>query len=79
MVFSNLLKHSVIVAIDYWLAEWTSPKLNESVSNVTSLAGVGSNSTLSEVCVFWILIFLDIENIKKAILVIEKILFSFFC
>ncbi|XP_064871495.1 LOW QUALITY PROTEIN: ATP-binding cassette sub-family C member 9-like, partial [Oncorhynchus nerka] len=24
MVFSKLLKHSVMVAIDYWLAEWTS-------------------------------------------------------
>ena len=23
MVFSKLLKHSVMVAIDYWLAEWT--------------------------------------------------------
>lgn len=24
MIFSKLLKHSVIVAIDYWLATWTS-------------------------------------------------------
>lgn len=24
MIFSKLLKHSVIVAIDYWLARWTS-------------------------------------------------------
>lgn len=50
MVYSNLLKHSVIVAIDYWLAEWTSPKTNQSVSNGTSLAdSVSSNTTLSEV------------------------------
>ncbi|XP_062839294.1 ATP-binding cassette sub-family C member 9 isoform X6 [Anolis carolinensis] len=25
MIFSKLLKHSVMVAIDYWLAKWTSP------------------------------------------------------
>uniref|UniRef100_A0A7N6ADN7 ATP-binding cassette, sub-family C (CFTR/MRP), member 9 n=1 Tax=Anabas testudineus TaxID=64144 RepID=A0A7N6ADN7_ANATE len=30
MVSSNLLKHSVIVAIDYWLALWTSSKTNQS-------------------------------------------------
>lgn len=54
MVSSNLLKHSVIVAIDYWLAEWTSPKTNQNVSNETSLTdSVSSNSTVSEVqCVF---------------------------
>uniref|UniRef100_A0A7N5ZQZ0 ATP-binding cassette, sub-family C (CFTR/MRP), member 9 n=1 Tax=Anabas testudineus TaxID=64144 RepID=A0A7N5ZQZ0_ANATE len=33
MVSSNLLKHSVIVAIDYWLALWTSSKTNQSVSS----------------------------------------------
>ncbi|KAE8281226.1 ATP-binding cassette sub-family C member 9 Sulfonylurea receptor 2 [Larimichthys crocea] len=40
MVSSKLLKHSVIVAIDYWLALWTSYKTNQSVgaSNGTSLA-----------------------------------------
>ncbi|XP_070785440.1 ATP-binding cassette sub-family C member 9 isoform X1 [Enoplosus armatus] len=30
MVSSKLLKHSVIVAIDYWLAIWTSSKTNQS-------------------------------------------------
>ncbi|XP_069084641.1 ATP-binding cassette sub-family C member 9 isoform X1 [Pleurodeles waltl] len=30
MIFSKLVKHSVIVAIDYWLADWTS---NENVPN----------------------------------------------
>uniref|UniRef100_A0A670KIV3 ATP binding cassette subfamily C member 9 n=1 Tax=Podarcis muralis TaxID=64176 RepID=A0A670KIV3_PODMU len=28
MIFSKLLKHSVIVAIDYWLAQWTSMTKN---------------------------------------------------
>uniref|UniRef100_A0A3P8USD2 ATP-binding cassette, sub-family C (CFTR/MRP), member 9 n=1 Tax=Cynoglossus semilaevis TaxID=244447 RepID=A0A3P8USD2_CYNSE len=30
MVSCKLLKHSVIVAIDYWLADWTSSKTNQS-------------------------------------------------
>ncbi|XP_034720006.1 ATP-binding cassette sub-family C member 9 [Etheostoma cragini] len=53
MVSSKLLKHSVIVAIDYWLAIWTSSKTNQSAgagpdaSNGTSLVdGIGGNSTL---------------------------------
>ncbi|XP_039647952.1 ATP-binding cassette sub-family C member 9 isoform X1 [Perca fluviatilis] len=53
MVSSKLLKHSVIVAIDYWLAIWTSAKTNQSVGagpdmfNGSSLAdGIGGNSTL---------------------------------
>uniref|UniRef100_A0A8C6Q4Z2 ATP-binding cassette, sub-family C (CFTR/MRP), member 9 n=1 Tax=Nothobranchius furzeri TaxID=105023 RepID=A0A8C6Q4Z2_NOTFU len=33
MVSSNFLKHSVIVAIDYWLALWTSSKTNESLNS----------------------------------------------
>lgn len=51
MVSSKLLKHSVIVAIDYWLAIWTSSKTNQSagggtdLSNGTSLAD-GANTTL---------------------------------
>lgn len=50
MVSSKLLKHSVIVAIDCWLASWTSSK-NQStgadMSNGTSLATViSSNATL---------------------------------
>uniref|UniRef100_A0A673APT6 ATP-binding cassette, sub-family C (CFTR/MRP), member 9 n=1 Tax=Sphaeramia orbicularis TaxID=375764 RepID=A0A673APT6_9TELE len=34
MVSSKLLKHSVIVAIDYWLAVWTSSKTNQSDETV---------------------------------------------
>ncbi|XP_076578085.1 ATP-binding cassette sub-family C member 9 isoform X1 [Chaetodon auriga] len=49
MVSSKLLKHSVIVAIDYWLAVWTSSKTNQSAgtnaSNGTGLAH-GANATL---------------------------------
>lgn len=51
MVSSKLLKHSVIVAIDYWLAMWTSSKTNQSMgagtdpSNVTTPAYSG-NTTL---------------------------------
>ncbi|KAK5849384.1 hypothetical protein PBY51_009030 [Eleginops maclovinus] len=37
MVSSKLLKHSVIVAIDYWLAIWTSSK-----TNATSVAGASA-------------------------------------
>uniref|UniRef100_G1KTN2 Uncharacterized protein n=1 Tax=Anolis carolinensis TaxID=28377 RepID=G1KTN2_ANOCA len=33
MIFSKLLKHSVMVAIDYWLAKWTSPLLSCSAGN----------------------------------------------
>ncbi|KAK1906942.1 ATP-binding cassette sub-family C member 9, partial [Dissostichus eleginoides] len=41
MVSSKLLKHSVIVAIDYWLALWTSSK-----TNATSVSGTNeTNST----------------------------------
>ncbi|KAJ7329252.1 hypothetical protein JRQ81_015426 [Phrynocephalus forsythii] len=31
MVFSKLLKHSVIIAIDYWLAQWTSVGTNQTL------------------------------------------------
>lgn len=41
MVSCKLLKHSVIVAIDYWLADWTSSKTNQSVP------GVGPRSNYS--------------------------------
>ncbi|KAJ4920647.1 hypothetical protein JOQ06_026069, partial [Pogonophryne albipinna] len=37
MVSSKLLKHSVIVAIDYWLAIWTSSK-----TNATSVSGTNA-------------------------------------
>ncbi|KAM7367319.1 hypothetical protein PAMP_015230 [Pampus punctatissimus] len=53
MVSSKLLKHSVIVVIDYWLAIWTSSKTNQSTAegtdmiNRTRLAEViSSNATL---------------------------------
>ncbi|XP_068442146.1 ATP-binding cassette sub-family C member 9 isoform X2 [Clinocottus analis] len=45
MVSSKLLKHSVIVAIDYWLALWTSSKTNQSAA--AGLAdGAFGNATL---------------------------------
>ncbi|XP_058841528.1 ATP-binding cassette sub-family C member 9-like isoform X3 [Acipenser ruthenus] len=40
MIFSKLLKHSVIVAIDYWLATWTSRAQNTSVSANSSANGM---------------------------------------
>ncbi|XP_029317557.1 ATP-binding cassette sub-family C member 9 isoform X1 [Cottoperca gobio] len=47
MVSSKLLKHSVIVAIDYCLAYWTSSKSNAGVFNGTGLAdGNSTNTTL---------------------------------
>ncbi|MGH0184569.1 UNVERIFIED_CONTAM: hypothetical protein FKN15_015159 [Acipenser sinensis] len=45
MIFSKLLKHSVIVAIDYWLATWTSRAQNTSVS-----ANSSANGTLTDTC-----------------------------
>uniref|UniRef100_UPI0037E82AF3 ATP-binding cassette sub-family C member 9 isoform X5 n=1 Tax=Semicossyphus pulcher TaxID=241346 RepID=UPI0037E82AF3 len=42
MVSSKLLKHSVIVAIDYWLARWTSSKINQ---NFTGAGSDASNVT----------------------------------
>uniref|UniRef100_A0A4W3JAY2 ATP-binding cassette, sub-family C (CFTR/MRP), member 9 n=1 Tax=Callorhinchus milii TaxID=7868 RepID=A0A4W3JAY2_CALMI len=32
MIISKLLKHSVMVAIDYWLAKWTPGYINQSIS-----------------------------------------------
>ncbi|XP_062300093.1 ATP-binding cassette sub-family C member 9 isoform X1 [Scomber scombrus] len=61
MVSSKLLKHSVIVAIDYWLARWTSSKTNQSTgagaysSNGTSLAETIGMNTTSYLPVFIIL------------------------
>lgn len=53
MVSSKLLKHSVIVAIDYWLAHWTSSKTN--LSGADTLNGTspayGANSTVSAAAV----------------------------
>ncbi|XP_037616314.1 ATP-binding cassette sub-family C member 9 isoform X2 [Sebastes umbrosus] len=43
MVSSKLLKHSVIVAIDYWLAFWTSSKTKSASSfNTTALPAPGT-------------------------------------
>ncbi|NWH42938.1 ABCC9 protein, partial [Fregata magnificens] len=51
MIFSKLLKHSVIVAIDYWLATWTS------MDNATEIRNVDVKSTYKtyHVAVFSIL------------------------
>ncbi|XP_055368145.1 ATP-binding cassette sub-family C member 9 isoform X2 [Betta splendens] len=46
MVSSKLLKHSVIVAVDYWLALWTSSKTNNSALNGTGVAA-GIDGSLS--------------------------------
>ncbi|XP_042325797.1 ATP-binding cassette sub-family C member 9 isoform X2 [Sceloporus undulatus] len=51
MVFSKLLKHSVMVAIDYWLAQWTS-----SVNKNETLCSIdGPDSRTCNVAVFSIL------------------------
>uniref|UniRef100_A0AAZ3R7D1 ATP-binding cassette, sub-family C (CFTR/MRP), member 9 n=1 Tax=Oncorhynchus tshawytscha TaxID=74940 RepID=A0AAZ3R7D1_ONCTS len=48
MVFSKLLKHSVMVAIDYWLAEWTA---NGDVPvNGTANGDVPVNGTANALC-----------------------------
>ncbi|KAG7232641.1 hypothetical protein INR49_008263 [Caranx melampygus] len=50
MVSCKLLKHSVIVAIDYWLAHWTSCKTNMTggpESNGTSNSNSNTNSTVT--------------------------------
>lgn len=41
MIFSKLLKHSVIVAIDYWLATWTSKDNANEARNDKSTDKVG--------------------------------------
>uniref|UniRef100_A0A8C2W9D8 ATP-binding cassette sub-family C member 8 n=1 Tax=Chinchilla lanigera TaxID=34839 RepID=A0A8C2W9D8_CHILA len=42
LVFSQLLKHMVLVAIDYWLAKWT--------DNALSLSPAARNCSLSQEC-----------------------------
>uniref|UniRef100_A0AAX7SWM5 ATP-binding cassette, sub-family C (CFTR/MRP), member 9 n=1 Tax=Astatotilapia calliptera TaxID=8154 RepID=A0AAX7SWM5_ASTCA len=44
MIFSKLLKHSVIVAIDYWLANWTS-KINNSAETDMYINGTRPTNT----------------------------------
>uniref|UniRef100_A0A668TUA3 ATP-binding cassette, sub-family C (CFTR/MRP), member 9 n=1 Tax=Oreochromis aureus TaxID=47969 RepID=A0A668TUA3_OREAU len=52
MIFSKLLKHSVIVAIDYWLANWTSKISNSSGTDMfngtrpTTSSMNGTNTTV---------------------------------
>lgn len=49
MVSSKLLKHSVIVAIDYCLAYWTFFKTNQSAGTepqYSATPGYGSNATV---------------------------------
>uniref|UniRef100_A0A4W3J840 ATP-binding cassette, sub-family C (CFTR/MRP), member 9 n=1 Tax=Callorhinchus milii TaxID=7868 RepID=A0A4W3J840_CALMI len=38
MIISKLLKHSVMVAIDYWLAKWTPGYINQSISGTNGPA-----------------------------------------
>lgn len=48
MIFSKLLKHSVIVAIDYCLAHWTFFKTNQSAGNesrYSTMLADGGNAT----------------------------------
>lgn len=45
MVASKLAKHSVMVAIDYWLAAWTSSSPNNSSDFITNLDANATNST----------------------------------
>ncbi|XP_014815052.1 PREDICTED: ATP-binding cassette sub-family C member 9 isoform X7 [Calidris pugnax] len=52
MIFSKLLKHSVIVAIDYWLATWTSMDNTNEVGNTDE---VTSTNKTYHVAVFSIL------------------------
>ncbi|NXU49127.1 ABCC9 protein, partial [Turnix velox] len=52
MIFSKLLKHSVIVAIDYWLATWTSM---DNPNEVRSTDDVSSKNKTYHVAVFSIL------------------------
>ncbi|XP_061865058.1 ATP-binding cassette sub-family C member 9 isoform X6 [Colius striatus] len=52
MIFSKLLKHSVIVAIDYWLATWTSM---DNANEVRNADEVKSTNKTYHVAVFSIL------------------------
>ncbi|NWS41739.1 ABCC9 protein, partial [Probosciger aterrimus] len=52
MIFSKLLKHSVIVAIDYWLATWTSM---DNANEVRNAADDESTNKTYHVAVFSIL------------------------
>uniref|UniRef100_A0A8C3BVP3 ATP binding cassette subfamily C member 9 n=1 Tax=Cairina moschata TaxID=8855 RepID=A0A8C3BVP3_CAIMO len=47
MIFSKLLKHSVIVAIDYWLATWTSMDNENELRNAADTYHVAVFSILS--------------------------------
>ncbi|XP_056131630.1 ATP-binding cassette sub-family C member 9 [Lampris incognitus] len=46
MVSSKLLKHSVMVAIDFWLALWTSSKTNQNMgagTGISTASGIGDS------------------------------------
>uniref|UniRef100_A0A8C8SXG9 ATP binding cassette subfamily C member 9 n=1 Tax=Pelusios castaneus TaxID=367368 RepID=A0A8C8SXG9_9SAUR len=49
MIFSKLLKHSVIVAIDYWLAKWTMDNENKTV-NSTNFKSSNKVAVFSTLC-----------------------------
>ncbi|XP_044137452.1 ATP-binding cassette sub-family C member 9 isoform X4 [Bufo gargarizans] len=55
MVFSKLLKHSVIVAIDYWLVRWTAPSQNVSRDSYNMTAGKNADDRTYYVMGFCIL------------------------
>lgn len=59
MIFSKLLKHSVIVAIDYWLATWTSM---DNANDVRSVDDVKSTNKVGHI------LELDREEKKKNVL-----------
>lgn len=46
MIFSKLLKHSVIVAIDYWLATWTSMDNENELRNAADAKSTKVGHTL---------------------------------
>uniref|UniRef100_A0A669E9B1 ATP-binding cassette, sub-family C (CFTR/MRP), member 9 n=1 Tax=Oreochromis niloticus TaxID=8128 RepID=A0A669E9B1_ORENI len=54
MIFSKLLKHSVIVAIDYWLANWTSKISNSSGTDMFN----GTRPTTSRQDSYSLLVFI---------------------
>ncbi|XP_063316786.1 ATP-binding cassette sub-family C member 9 isoform X1 [Pelmatolapia mariae] len=57
MIFSNLLKHSVIVAIDYWLANWTETGTDMvNGTRPTNSSTNGTNTTVQDS--YYLLVFI---------------------
>lgn len=55
LLLSQILKHSIVVAIDVWLAHWTSDVIHAKINAVLH------NCTLVQVCPFsYMLIFIEI-------------------